>query len=65
MAEKKLNDFAYVHYNLRLRERQLKRSTDDSISLEGGMLESLLDNWVVESERPSLQEDEVAVIFIF
>ncbi|XP_010914773.3 uncharacterized protein [Elaeis guineensis] len=58
LAQKKLNDFAYVHYNLRLRERQLKRTTDGSISLDSGMLESLLDNWVVESEKLSFQEDE-------
>ncbi|XP_026655709.2 uncharacterized protein LOC113460982 [Phoenix dactylifera] len=58
LAQKRLNDFAYVHYSLHLRERQLKRTTDDSIYLDSGMLESLLDNWVAESEKPSLQEDE-------
>lgn len=61
MAQKRLNDFAYVHYNLRLRERerQLKRITDESISFDNVFLERLLDNWIVSIDQPALLDDEV------
>lgn len=60
-AQKKLNDFAFVHYNLRLREheRGTRRSTDESVSLDGVFLEDLLDNWIVDVDRPASHEDEV------
>ncbi|XP_074559699.1 uncharacterized protein LOC141815646 [Curcuma longa] len=59
-AQKKLNDFAFVHYNLRLREheRGTRRSTDESVSLDGVFLEDLLDNWIVDVDRPASHEDE-------
>ncbi|KAK6937209.1 protein of unknown function DUF659 [Dillenia turbinata] len=58
LSRKRLNEFVYVHYNLRLRERRFGRKTDDSISMENAMLESLLDDWIVESEKQAVQEDE-------
>lgn len=60
VAQKRLNDFAFVHYNLRLRERQLKRIADDSRSLDNvPFSDSFLDDWIVEPEKPAQQEDEV------
>ncbi|OVA16657.1 zinc finger protein [Macleaya cordata] len=58
LARKRLNDLIYVHYNLRLKERQLRRKTDNSDSLDSFLLESLLDDWIVETENRSLEEDE-------
>ncbi|XP_043724638.1 uncharacterized protein LOC122671472 isoform X2 [Telopea speciosissima] len=58
LAQKRLNDLIYVHYNLRLREHQFGRKPDDAISLDNVMLESLLDDWIVETETQALQEDE-------
>ncbi|XP_077240510.1 uncharacterized protein LOC143881362 [Tasmannia lanceolata] len=58
LAQKRLNDLIYVHYNLRLRERQMRKKPDDPFSLDNVLLESLLDDWVVESEKPTFQEDE-------
>ncbi|WOK95129.1 hypothetical protein Cni_G03836 [Canna indica] len=60
LAQKKLNDFAFVHYNLRLRERerQPKRTTNESTALDSVFLEHLLDNWIVNVDQPALQEDE-------
>ncbi|XXG80381.1 hypothetical protein AAC387_Pa09g1268 [Persea americana] len=57
LAQKRLNDLVYVHYNLRLRERQLRGKPDDSISVDSVLSESL-DDWVVETEKPAFQEDE-------
>ncbi|KAG6498834.1 hypothetical protein ZIOFF_038583 [Zingiber officinale] len=59
-AQKKLNDFAFVHYNLRLRERErrTKRSIDESVSLDGVFLEDLLDNWIVDVDQPASHEYE-------
>lgn len=62
LAQKRLNDLIYLHYNLRLRERQLRVKPDDSISLDSVLSESLLDDWVVETEKPTFQEDEVLTI---
>uniref|UniRef100_A0A5B7A4G1 BED-type domain-containing protein n=1 Tax=Davidia involucrata TaxID=16924 RepID=A0A5B7A4G1_DAVIN len=58
LAQKKLNDFIYVHYNLRLRERQIRKRSSDSISLDNVLQESLLLDWIVEPEKQALQEDE-------
>jgi hypothetical protein len=44
---------------LRLRERQLGRKPDDLISFDSAMPESILDDWIVETEKQALQEDEV------
>ncbi|EEF43186.1 uncharacterized protein LOC8261347 [Ricinus communis] len=60
-AQKKLDDLVFVHYNLRLRECQLKkrRGIDgSSMSLDGLLPERLLNDWIVEAEKHSFQEDE-------
>ena len=62
LSRKRLNDLTYVHYNLRLRERQLGRKPDESVSFDSAMLESVLDDWLVEAEKQAMQEDEVPVI---
>ncbi|MQM19160.1 hypothetical protein Taro_052159 [Colocasia esculenta] len=58
LAQKKLSDLVYVHYNLRLKERQLKRKNDDLTTVDNILLEGLFDDWVMEMEKPSTQEDE-------
>uniref|UniRef100_A0A1D1ZDT6 Anhydro-N-acetylmuramic acid kinase n=1 Tax=Anthurium amnicola TaxID=1678845 RepID=A0A1D1ZDT6_9ARAE len=58
LAQKKFSDLTYVHYNLRLKERQLKRKSDDSMTVDNVLLEGLLDDWIVEAQKPTLQEDE-------
>lgn len=62
MAQKRLNDFIYVHYNLRLRERQMRRKQNDSISLDNVLQENLLYDWIIEPEKQALQEDEVNIL---
>nr|GMC88551.1 Alanine--tRNA ligase [Ipomoea batatas] len=58
LAQKRLNDVIYVHYNLRLRERQRRKMSSDPIILDSVLQESLLYDWTVESEKQVLQEDE-------
>ncbi|CAM8993091.1 unnamed protein product [Rhodiola kirilowii] len=58
LAQKKLNDTIYVHYNLRLREQQWKRRFSDSPSLDTILEGGLLDDWIVGSEKQVIQEDE-------
>ncbi|KAL5795816.1 hypothetical protein ACOSQ2_000636 [Xanthoceras sorbifolium] len=58
LSRKRWNDLTYVHYNVRLREHQLGKKFDDAISFDCAMLESILDDWIVESEKQSVQEDE-------
>lgn len=58
LAQKRLNDLSYVHYNLRLRERQIRRRSNDPVSLDSVLQESLLYDWIVDAERPALPEDE-------
>lgn len=65
LAQKRLNDLIYVHYNLRLRERQLSKRSNDVMSLDSILLESLLDDWIVEAENPTVQEDEVSFKLTF
>ncbi|GLU16677.1 hypothetical protein SLE2022_330970 [Rubroshorea leprosula] len=61
LSRKRWNDFTYVHYNLRMRECQLGRKHDNLISFDGAMLENMLDDWLVESEKQAIQEDEEIV----
>ncbi|KAK9086203.1 hypothetical protein Syun_028597 [Stephania yunnanensis] len=56
LAQKRLNELVYVHYNLRLRERQFRRKNESPLSLDDVLLESQLDEWTVETQ--ALQEDE-------
>uniref|UniRef100_A0A2N9HKP9 BED-type domain-containing protein n=1 Tax=Fagus sylvatica TaxID=28930 RepID=A0A2N9HKP9_FAGSY len=58
LSRKRWNELTYVHYNLRLRERQLGRKPDDMISFDSAMPESILDDWIVETEKQALNEDE-------
>ncbi|XP_021906615.1 uncharacterized protein LOC110821184 isoform X1 [Carica papaya] len=58
LSRKRWNDLTYVHYNLRLRERQLGRKPDELVSFDSAMLESLVDDWLLESEKQVMQEDE-------
>lgn len=64
LSRKRLNDQTYVHYNLRLRERQLGRKPDELVSFDSAMLESVLDDWLVETEKLAMHEDEVPFISI-
>lgn len=58
LAQKRLNDVMYVHYNLRLRQQQFRKMTNDSGSLDSVLIENLLEDWIAEKERHALQEDE-------
>ncbi|XP_057958978.1 uncharacterized protein LOC131151669 isoform X2 [Malania oleifera] len=60
LAQKRLNELIYVHYNLRLRERQLRKISSDSISLDSVLVETLLEDWIVEAGKQNLHEDEVS-----
>ncbi|KAF5180585.1 hAT transposon superfamily [Thalictrum thalictroides] len=59
LAQKRLNDLMYVHYNLRLKERQLIRKADSSTTLDSLLFDSLLNDWTVETEKQALLEDEI------
>lgn len=59
LAQKRLNEALYVHYNLRLRERQMRKRSSNPVSLESVLQENLLHDWIVETEKQALQEDEV------
>lgn len=59
MVQKRLDDITYVHYNLRLRERLSKSSNVNYISLDNILLERLLADWVIGTEKTAMQEDEV------
>lgn len=64
LAQKRLNDLIYIHYNLRLRERQLRKRTNE-ISLDSVLMERLLYDWIVEAEKQDSQEDEVVKLTYF
>jgi len=55
LEHKRLNDLVYVRYNLKLRERNIRRRKDalDPISLENI---DVLDDWVCE--EPSLLDED-------
>lgn len=59
-VRKSRRDAAYVHYNLRLREKQLKRRMHDDDDDDDGpppsslnyvLLDRLLPDWLVTSEK--------------
>jgi len=60
-----LNDVLYVHYNLRLRECQLrKRSRDSKLSSVDNVLQAhLLDDWIIDANVQSSDVDKVIVDF--
>ncbi|KAJ6390304.1 hypothetical protein OIU77_024511 [Salix suchowensis] len=57
-SRKRWNELTFVHYNLRLRERQLGRKPGDVVSFDNLITENVLDDWLVESEKQTMQEDE-------
>ncbi|GMH29710.1 hypothetical protein Nepgr_031553 [Nepenthes gracilis] len=57
LSQRILDDLTYAHYNLRLREHQIRRFSD-SISLDSVLLEGLLDEWIAEVEKQPMQDDE-------
>lgn len=57
LAQKKLNDLLHAHYNLRLRERQIRQS-NELVSLDSVLLEGLLDDWVVDAEKQAMPDDK-------
>ncbi|XP_059435153.1 uncharacterized protein LOC132168095 [Corylus avellana] len=57
LAQKRLDDLIYVHYNLRLRERQSRERVNE-FSPDNVLVEWLLDDWIVEAEKQALQENE-------
>jgi hypothetical protein len=59
VSRKRWNELTYVHYNLRLRERQQGRKPGDVISFDNLITENILDDWLVESDKQPMQEDEV------
>ncbi|XWS53441.1 hypothetical protein CRYUN_Cryun10bG0001800 [Craigia yunnanensis] len=65
LAQKRRNDLIYVHYNLRLRENQLKKRSNNSVSLDNILAERLLHDWIAEAEKRSWQEDEVSFFSTF
>ena len=61
-SRKRWNELTFVHYNLRLRERQLGRKPGDVVSFDNLITENILDDWLVESDKQPMQEDEVPQI---
>ncbi|KAI9123328.1 hypothetical protein K1719_006217 [Acacia pycnantha] len=61
LSQKKLNDLIYVHYNLRLRECQLRKRSKDSSSvcIDTVLQETLLDDWVFDANLQSASGDKV------
>lgn len=63
LSQNRLNDLMYVHYNLRLRELQVRRA-NTSISLDNALLEHLLKDWIVDAGRTDFPEKEVFHTYI-
>lgn len=57
LSQNRFNDLMYVHYNLRLRELQVRRA-NSSISLDNALLEHLLKDWIVDAGRTDFPENE-------
>lgn len=58
LAQKRLNNFVYVHYNLRLRERQIREIPNTSASFDTVLQENVLFDWIVKPEKKEYHEDE-------
>nr|GEV40965.1 alanine--tRNA ligase [Tanacetum cinerariifolium] len=58
LAQKRLNNFVYVHYNLRLRERQIRQIPNTSVSLDTVLQENVLFDWIVKPEKKEYHEEE-------
>lgn len=65
LSQKKLNDIIYVHYNLRLRECQLRKRSRDSrsTSVDNVLQEHLLNDWIVDTNLQSSDVDKVLTAF--
>jgi len=61
LSQKKLNDIMYVHYNLRLRECQVRKRSRESksTSAENVLQEHLLGDWIVDTTAQSSDSDKV------
>lgn len=59
LSQKRLDALVYVHYNLRLKERQLRKKPEDLTSVDSELLENMLDDWVVETESSTFSQDQV------
>ncbi|XP_051127839.1 uncharacterized protein LOC127249185 isoform X2 [Andrographis paniculata] len=57
LAKQRLNEALYAHYNLRFREHQIKKRSCN-LSLERVLQEDLLYDWIVETDKQALQDDE-------
>ncbi|KAI4335080.1 hypothetical protein L6164_013761 [Bauhinia variegata] len=60
LSQKKMNDLLYVHYNLRLRECQLRKRSKNlnPVSFDSVLPEPLLDDWVVDANAQSSDGDK-------
>lgn len=58
LSLKRLNEAVYVHYNLRLREHQIRKRSSHLVSLDIAVQEDLLYGWIAELDNLALQEDE-------
>ncbi|KZV33648.1 hypothetical protein F511_12347 [Dorcoceras hygrometricum] len=61
LASTRLNEAMYVHYNLRLRERQMRKRSSDSVFLDDVLQDSSLYDWIVQLEKQALHEDEATL----
>lgn len=61
LSQKKLNDLIYVHYNLRLRECQLRKRSKDSssVSVDTVLQETLLEDWIYDANLQSAGGEKV------
>ncbi|KAL6190756.1 hypothetical protein ACLB2K_037150 [Fragaria x ananassa] len=57
LSQNRSSDLMYVHYNLRLRELQVRRG-NSSVSLDNILLEHLLKDWIVDTGRTNFPESE-------
>lgn len=60
LSQKKVNDIMYVHYNLRLRECQVRKRSRESksTSAENVLQEHLLADWIVDTTAQSSDGDK-------
>ncbi|CAI8587430.1 unnamed protein product [Vicia faba] len=60
LSQKKLNDVMYVHYNLRLRECQVRKRSRESksTSVDSVLQEHLFSDWIVDTTAQSSDGDK-------
>jgi hypothetical protein len=63
LSQKKLNDIMYIHYNLRLREYQVRKRSRESksTSVDSVLLEHLLGDWIVDPTAQGYDGDKVII----